>query len=669
LHNRKGSDVAATRNRAWDGLRGLAVAAVVCFHAQLAGARGGFLGVSAFFTLSGYLITSLLLDERARNGTNSLGGFWSRRARRLLPAAYLALAGVIVYGATVASGDQVRALRGDVYSALAYVANWHFYFAGRSYQQLFSAPSPVLHFWSLAIEEQFYLLFPLVLIGAVRFTRGRRAPLAVCMAAAAGASVVAGSLLVHSSGLSRVYYGTDTRAAELLVGALLAVVLHERAHWFDRINARPGAVVAATVVGVACLGMMVWWWTTVDQTDTWLYHGGFAAHAVLTAAVIAAARVNGPFARALGWRPLALLGIVSYGVYLFHWPIFLWLSEERTGLSTVPLLALRLAVTLAVAILSYHFIEQPVLRGRRVRGAQVRVVAPATAAVLIVALVAVTWSPPANEIVFASLGSSQSSNVGNVSPVAPAVAPLTPPPPPKPKIPVLYRQANGNRPLHILVVGDSVGLTLGRGFEEWAQQHGDAEVLNLAQMFCPLGRELPFLAGMVTTSPHACNWTDRWRFGVHWFVPDVTIVLFTIWEGAARRLPGSSNWSRPGNAVYDAWQQSEYNAAADELTELGGSVVWLNVPCEKSVKIDKTQGLWYIDTQRIPRTAATHPNVHPIDINAILCPRGEFQRDFGDVKNARPDGSHFSDDGALAVANVVMPMVLGQAPVTPYRTR
>jgi peptidoglycan/LPS O-acetylase OafA/YrhL len=121
-----------TRVRAFDGLRGLAVAAVVCFHAQLPGARGGFLGVSAFFTLSGYLITTLLLDERERSGRVSLSAFWSRRARRLLPAAFLALAAIVVFGSSVATADQARALRGDVLSALAHAANWRFYLSGQS---------------------------------------------------------------------------------------------------------------------------------------------------------------------------------------------------------------------------------------------------------------------------------------------------------------------------------------------------------------------------------------------------------------------------------------------------------------------------------------------------------------------------------------------------------
>src|SRR5205823_4519833 len=138
-----------------------AVGAVLLFHSGFSWARGGFLGVSAFFTLSGYLITTLLLDAHARAGRISLRDFWSRRARRLLPAATITLAGVIAFGAAVATVEQLRSLRGDVLAALAYVANWHFIYSGQGYDHLFSAPSPTLHFWSLAIEEQFYIVFPL----------------------------------------------------------------------------------------------------------------------------------------------------------------------------------------------------------------------------------------------------------------------------------------------------------------------------------------------------------------------------------------------------------------------------------------------------------------------------------------------------------------------------
>jgi peptidoglycan/LPS O-acetylase OafA/YrhL len=642
----------STRVRAFDGLRGLAVAAVLLFHAQISWMRGGFLGVSAFFTLSGYLITALLLDEHARAGAVSLRTFWSRRARRLLPAAYLAIAGVLLYGATVATADQLRSLRGDVVSALAYVANWHFYFAGRSYAQLFTAPSPVLHFWSLAIEEQFYIVFPLLLIGALRLTRGRRHLLGALFAAVITASVVESILLFSASGESRVYYGTDTRSAELLIGGLLAVALHGRAFPIATRRMR----VASSAIGAAALTVVVFWWATVDQTASWLYHGGFAVHAVLIAIVITAVRVDGPLARAVAARPIAWLGGISYGVYLFHWPIYLWLTPARTGLATGPLLALRLAVTLPCAIASYYILEQPILRNLRVRGRAAQAAIPITTTALIVALVGVTASAPASAIVLA--------------PLAPSAAPQTVAAvaPPKPHgAPPLYRVPSPKRPLRILVVGDSVGLTLGRGFEQWARNTGSATVENLGHIYCPLGRDAPYVAGFVVVkSSKSCDWTATWQNAVRTFDPDVTILLFTIWEAAPREVPGTPGWSHPGQRALDQWQLGEYEAAADTLSARGGQVVWMTPPCEAGADVTKQKGMWYVDERTIPRLAAARPAVHVLDLNGKICPRGAYEPTIDGVANARPDGTHFSDPGALAIANWAMPIILGQTRAPAY---
>ena len=627
------------RVAALDGLRALAVIAVLCFHSQFSWARGGFLGVSLFFTLSGYLITSLLLDEQARAGRISLRAFWTRRARRLLPAAWLALAGVLVFGVTVATTDQLRSLRGDVLAAFAYVANWRFYFSGRSYEQLFSAPSPVLHFWSLAIEEQFYILFPVVLIGVFVLARGRRAVVAGCFVAGIIASITASIVLVNSAGESRVYYGSDTRAAELLVGALLALLLHEDR---GRVMTRGRGVV--TIGGIGALAVLVWWWCTVNQTDAWLYRGGFAVHALLAACVITAVRIETPLSRALSWQPFVAIGLLSYGIYLFHWPIFLWLTPERTGLASAPLFVVRVAITAALAYASYQLLEQPVLVGRRLRGASARLTTPLVAGALVIALVVVTWSPPQPQIVFAALG-TQEPVVATTPQSSPARAPTAP---------IAARAPT--RPPRVLVVGDSVGLTLGRGIELWARSTG-AQVLNDARIYCPLGRGLPIQQGMNTNRPTDCDWTTRWQNDVALFQPDVAIVLFTVWEAAARKFPGVG-WREPHDDTYLDWQRGEYLAAADTLHARGGRIVWLTVPCELHAPITKDNGLWYVDNATIPAIAAARSFVRVVDLNAELCPGGRRVPDYGGVHDYRPDGSHFSDPGALAVANWLMPIAL-----------
>ena len=223
---------------ALDGLRGAAVAAVLLFHGGHL--TGGYLGVDAFFVLSGYLITSLLVEELATTGTVSLLGFWGRRLRRLLPALLLVLLAVAAYAAVVAPADQLAAIRGDALATLGYVANWRQVFTGNDYFALFASPSPLQHTWSLAIEEQFYLVWPLVMLALNRRRSARavaRRTLALSLVLAA-ASFVTMLALADPADNTRVYYGTDTRAASILIGAALAAWVAMRPRWTTS-DARP----------------------------------------------------------------------------------------------------------------------------------------------------------------------------------------------------------------------------------------------------------------------------------------------------------------------------------------------------------------------------------------------------------------------------------------------
>ena len=226
----------------------------------------------------------------------------------------------------------------------------------------------------------------------------------------------------------------------------------------------------------------------------------------------------------------------------------------------------------------------------------------------------------------------------------------------------LHRHIAGNRPLRILVVGDSVGVTFARGMKLWAGQHGNAQVLDASHMWCPLGRKLPMSHGIGIQLPGAgCDdWGTRWANNVARFDPDVVFVNYSVWEIAPRQFPGSTELVQPGNSRLDAWQLSEYQAAADVLSKRGAAIVWFTIPCEND-PILKGSPLWYVNRRTIPALAASRRSVHVVDLDHELCAHGP-SHEYAGVRDARPDGAHFSDAGAFAVSEWVMPIVLGKAP-------
>jgi peptidoglycan/LPS O-acetylase OafA/YrhL len=366
-----------------DGLRALAVIAVLLYHAELAWIPGGFLGVEVFFVISGYLISALLLAEWRQRGRIDLKGFWMRRARRLLPALYVLLVVSLAFAVVFLPGEVAR-LRGDVLAAFGYVTNWYLIFAHVSYFEAVGRPSLLQHLWSLAVEEQFYLLWPPILalvlaIGASRL-RSRRA-LTVALAGAV-ASAVAMALL-YSPGVdpSRIYYGTDTRSTGLLCGAALAFLWspgekyppsEARHHGLPnrgRFRRRWGctAPLLLDVLGFAALGALVWFFVHLGEFRPLLYEGGFALVALATVATIMAVVHPYSFIGArlfLGSAPLRWIGVRSYGIYLWHWPVFMVTRPDLdVPFEGLPVLALRLSVTLLLADLSYRYIERPIRRG------------------------------------------------------------------------------------------------------------------------------------------------------------------------------------------------------------------------------------------------------------------------------------------------------------------
>jgi peptidoglycan/LPS O-acetylase OafA/YrhL len=351
-----------------DGLRAVAVIAVLLYHAGLPLFAGGFLGVEVFFVISGFLITSLLLAEWGGTGGINLPGFWLRRARRLLPAAY-ALVVVVLVVAVVFLRDEVATLRGDGAAALTYVTNWYLIFNERSYFEAMGRPSLLQHLWSLAVEEQFYLVWPPVLALMLRYWR-RGVILAVVLAGAATSSLLMALLYNPEADPSRVYYGTDTRATGLLIGAALAFVWSP---WRLRSGAgTPTSLLSRAygalldLAGLAALAGLAVFFTSLDEFQPFLFQGGFAALALATIAAIGVA-VH-PLARLVPWLlglpPMRYVGLRSYSIYLWHWPVFMLTRPHLdVPFDGAPLFVLRMGLTLALAEASYRVIEVPCRAG------------------------------------------------------------------------------------------------------------------------------------------------------------------------------------------------------------------------------------------------------------------------------------------------------------------
>jgi peptidoglycan/LPS O-acetylase OafA/YrhL len=376
-----------------DALRALAVLAVFFYHAGVGWMPGGFLGVDLFFVISGYLITSLLLREFRRGGHVRLGRFWLRRARRLLPAVGVLIAVTMVLAA-IFEPDRIDSLRGDAVASLFYVANWHFVFADVSYFDQFQRPSLFTHLWSLAVEEQFYLFWPLVFAAGMKLF-GRTRLLVGVLAGALGSVALAWILFDPGGDASRVYYGTDTHAVGLLAGVALALV------WSPtELRRHPSGKLVGPLldaVGVIALAFVVLSFLRVHDYDIGLYHGGYLWLALTTAVLLAA--LAHPAARLgalLGTPPVLWLGLRSYSFYLWHWPV---LALTRPGIDVeLPrgvLIPLQLAAVLALAHLSYRYVELP-FRGKaplpRVPESWMRYARPALATATLAVVVAIGWS-------------------------------------------------------------------------------------------------------------------------------------------------------------------------------------------------------------------------------------------------------------------------------------
>lgn len=617
----------STRLLGLDGLRGLAVAAVVVFHLWPSTAPAGFLGVSVFFTLSGFLITRLLLSEIDRSGTVSLRRFWGRRIRRLLPASLMTL--LVIAIVWTATGWFTRDSARDTVAASFQMANWRRVAIDAQYG-VTNETSPVLHFWSLAIEEQYYLALPLL----VWLLRRHRALLAVVFVA-----ITAGALAyVHANRGDAVltYYSTFARLPELVLGALLATAVHGRV-----IGRRTQlAAGAAGALAVATLTFLV---VTTSLATTSYYEGGLAGVGFVSSVAVAGAAFSPRFGGALALGPLVWLGRVSYGVYLFHWPLLIGLREAGASATVAPWLTL--AITLAAAHASLRWFEDPI-RERRLRRPQVQWAAvPAAGAALTLALIATATAP--GPIIDFQAAVAQAEKMADAPHIlaTPDVGSAA--------------SAGATEPqvLRYAVFGDSTALTLGVGLGTTSLVAADVHLLPTAgdaRLGCPIGRGGQ-IRGQARDSdrPGATDFPAEPECDWHHWADvvaasqgvDIALVHTGNWDVVGRRIPELGNrWVNIGEPAYDEWLYGEMLGATDALHAAGaGRVVWATIAADWTG--DPHDERFDAFNRMVNRLAAERDFVSVVDLGGWLRSSGEDER-------LRPDGIHLSPDAGGTAAEV-----------------
>ena len=631
---------------ALDGLRGAAVAAVVLFH--LDRLQGGFLGVDLFFVLSGFLITSLLLTESRRTGGVALGAFWARRARRLLPALWLTMVGVAVLLLAYTPEAERALFRDDALSTLAYVFNWDRLTESASYWDLFAQPSPLEHMWSLAIEEQFYVLWPLVAVAALRRRPGPAGSTsattlrAVCLAGAALSTAwMAWSYQPGDTNFA--YFATVTRMTPLLLGAALATVTVGR-----RRRTKPPRP-EVDVMAAAALFVMAVLAAAASGLQPVYYRGGLAVFAV-AAVIVVAAVTGGPVGRvgrALSAPPLQWLGRVSYGVYLWHWPVIVFMTPDRLGLDRWATDLARIATTLAVAALSYRFLELPIRRGA-LPGRQ------AWAGAFVAVVVTL------GAVLIATKGEDQSVSLEETEQLADELARVDDPAAQGADNPIAYFPPAADIPdgaVRVLLVGDSGSAAWGPGLADVAEAGQDSDDPPLAmawatQYLCSIvNADGPTLApdgSVLQEEPCHDLRREVWQQVLDAYDPDV-VVYYLANAGFTHDHVVGDQEVPECHPVYDAYLEDALVAEADLLSGAGADIVFATSPYTATL-LPGTRDTVDCRNATFGRAAARVPGSRVVDLNAWVL----TQPDDGTLFK---DSVHLSEDGARRAARWLLPQV------------
>ncbi len=672
----------------FDGMRGFWVLmGPLLYHARPESIQGGpeivpggILSLDLFFVLSSYLIVSIALREWDGTGRIDMAAYAGRRVRRLFPALFLALGFLSIYLAVVDDPDLIDRWTGAIVAALAYVANWHEIAADVSYFEQFGTPSPLKHVWSFSIEEQFYLFAPLFLIAGLRWggRRGRQILLGVATAGALWSAWWMSRVHVEGEDPSRAYYGTDTRAQALFVGIAMALAIHlygqPRTEWGRRI---------AALVAYPATAFHLWAVLSISERDAWLFErGGFLLIAVAAGLAMFGMAQDAPWSplhRLFASRPFRYSGRISYGLYLYHWPIYLLVTPERAGsvfgvdrVTGWSLLAFHLTLTVLVSVVSFHVIEQPFVKRQwpiTRRPVQPLSVAFASAAAVTVIFGGLLWAhtrrPPVVEQVLipavvepATAAEADPGAAGDGPPVADPVTEI------------------GPEEVRILAVGDSVMDQIGNALVGWALAHPEAGVIafNESHIGCGTVREglkrVP--EGQEGPVGDVCSdWADpvdatlvsdydvvSWPTVLEVFAPDIVITHVSPWDVTDRQIPGvaGGEWTWVGEPAFDRYVTAEYGAAIEMLTSTGADLYILEgAPLNRAIRPQNSpERIAALNAIVAGLAAEANGAVTMVDYPAWVGEVGTDQE-----LDRRDDGVHISDEGLVEVVPWLLDEVIG----------
>jgi peptidoglycan/LPS O-acetylase OafA/YrhL len=621
------------RITALDGLRGLALLIIMGYHFGVGWLQGGFFSLDIFYALSGYLITGLLLSEYRKRDAIKLSAFWLRRARRLLPALAIVLVAVTFMVRFAEPAGLYPNFRWSALSALFYFSNWWQIAASGNYFVATGAVSPLTHTWSLAVEEQFYLVWPLLVLSVMylsrTFARGVRILLALSVVGAVASTVEMAVLYNPLANTTRLYFGTDTHAQSLLVGAAMAcaLTLIEMRRGNDgmapaaRSTGARSALLALGVAGLAGTFVLSYFQTGTSSFD---YRGGFLLSGLAAASIMVGGICvpGGAMDRVLAVRPLVWVGTVSYGAYLWHFPVFVYLDAALTHQTGLVLLAIRFAATFALAAVSFYAVERHVMYGTFWRSLKALVPSAAVMIGTVVVIIA-----------------------GTVVPVTAAVS-----------VGRFHASTTQTKPPLVVVLGDSTAYTLGFALSATAPTgttvrngglFGCGLVVGTSASNNPPKPELAMFPACNSATPANQQWPALDTAAVAGTAPgDVVLFVGGSWEAQDVLRDGQwHNIEQPSDQTYLVAQMRKvvkiataHGAHFDFATmpALASGAAFNEAPLPED---SSTRRLLY--DKLIRKVAAQFPGqVSIIDYGAILSPGGVYTEHLNGVQVRTADGIH-----------------------------